>query len=72
MRPSRVELLESDIDTRLHELWQEAFLVSDWTLEGVAVFMRAAYGRGYVDALTEDMPGELCRAHGYKIPGPVA
>jgi hypothetical protein len=30
--------------------------------------MRAAYGKGYCDALTEDHPGELCRDHGYKIP----
>jgi len=30
--------------------------------------MRAAYGKGYCDALTEDDPGSLCRDHGYRIP----
>jgi len=31
--------------------------------------MRAAYGKGYCDALTEDSPGSLCLEHGYRIPG---
>jgi hypothetical protein len=31
--------------------------------------MRAAYGKGYCDALTEDSPGSLCHDHGYRIPG---
>jgi hypothetical protein len=30
--------------------------------------MRAAYGKGYCDALTEDAPGSLCHDHGYRIP----
>jgi len=30
--------------------------------------MRAAYGKGYCDALTEDVPGALCRDHGYRVP----
>jgi hypothetical protein len=30
--------------------------------------MRAAYGKGYCDALTEDAPGALCEEHGYKVP----
>jgi len=30
--------------------------------------MRAAYGKGYCDALTEDAPGSLCADHGYRIP----
>jgi hypothetical protein len=34
----------------------------------VAAFMRAAYGKGYCDALTEDEPGALCHDHGYRIP----
>jgi hypothetical protein len=37
-------------------------------LDVVAAFLRAAYGKGYCDALTEDAPGSLCRDHGYKIP----
>ena len=43
--------------------------VTEWNLEVVAAFMRAAYGKGYCDALTEDSPGSLCHEHGYGIPG---
>ena len=35
----------------------------------VAAFMRAAYGKGYCDALTEDSPCALCSDHGYRVPG---
>jgi hypothetical protein len=31
--------------------------------------MRAAYGKGYCDALTEENPGSLCHEHGYRVPG---
>jgi hypothetical protein len=67
-RPSRIDLLELDIDLRLTDLWREAADVSEWNLEIVAAFMRAAYGKGYCDALTEDEPGALCHDHGYRIP----
>ena len=43
-------------------------IVAEWNLEVVAAFMRAAYGKGYCDALTEDDPGSLCHDHGYRIP----
>jgi hypothetical protein len=66
--PSRIDLLELDIDLRLTDLWREAADVSEWNLEIVAAFMRAAYGKGYCDALTEDLPGALCHDHGYRIP----
>jgi hypothetical protein len=66
--PSRIDLLELDIDLRLADLWREAGEISDWSLEVVAAFMRAAYGKGYCDALTEDAPGSLCHDHGYRIP----
>ena len=71
-RPTRIELLELDIDVRLADLWGEASDVGEWNLEVVAAFMRAAYGKGYCDALTEDDPGSLCRDHGYKIPRKLA
>jgi hypothetical protein len=29
---------------------------------------RTAYGKGYCDALTEELPGSLCEDHGYRIP----
>jgi hypothetical protein len=67
--PSRIDLLELDIDLRLSDLWREATEISDWSIEVVAAFMRAAYGKGYCDALTEDAPGSLCQDHGYRIPG---
>jgi len=66
--PSRIDLLELDIDLRLADLWREAADIGEWNLEVVAAFMRAAYGKGYCDALTEDNPGSLCEEHGYRIP----
>ena len=68
-KPSRIDLLELDIDLRLTDLWREAGEITDWNLDVVAAFMRAAYGKGYCDALTEDSPGSLCHDHGYRIPG---
>jgi hypothetical protein len=67
-RPSRIELLELDIDVRLADLWREAGEIQEWTLDVVAAFMRAAYGKGYCDSLTEDDPGSLCVEHGYRVP----
>ena len=66
--PSRIDLLELDIDLRLADLWREAVDVEEWSLEIVAAFIRAAYGKGYCDALTEESPGSLCLDHGYRIP----
>ena len=66
--PSRIDLLELDIDLRLADLWREAADIGEWNLEVVAAFMRAAYGKGYCDALTEDSPGSLCLDHGYRVP----
>jgi hypothetical protein len=67
-QPSRIDLLELDIDLRLADLWREAVEISEWNLDVVAAFMRAAYGKGYCDALTEDAPGSLCLDHGYRVP----
>ena len=60
-RPSRIDLLELDIDLRLTDLWREAAGIEEWSLEVVAAFMRAAYGKGYCDALTEELPGLAVR-----------
>lgn len=65
---NRIDLLELDIDLRLTDLWREAADVSEWSLEVVSAFMRAAYGKVYCDALVEDAPGSLCLEHGYEIP----
>ncbi len=70
--PTRIDLLELDIDLRLSDLWREAVDVSEWSLEVVAAFIRAAYGKGYCDALTEDEPGRLCAEHGYRLPERIA
>lgn len=67
-RPTRIDLLELDIDLRLADLWREAADVTEWSLEVASAFMRAAYGKGYCDALTEDFPGALCHDHGYEVP----
>ena len=67
-QPTRIDLLELDIDLRLTDLWREAADISEWNLEVVSAFMRAAYGKGYCDALTEERPGSLCLEHGYEVP----
>jgi hypothetical protein len=67
-RPSRIDLLELDIDLRLTDLWREAAGIEEWSLDVVSAFMRAAYGKGYCDALTEEAPGSLCADHGYRVP----
>ena len=46
-KPSRIDLLELDIDLRLTDLWREAGEITEWNLDVVAAFMRAAYGKGY-------------------------
>ena len=66
--PSRIDLLELDIDVRLVDLWREANEIDEWNLEVVGAFIRAAYGKGYCDALTEERPGSLCQEHGYRVP----
>ena len=66
--PTRIDLLELDIDLRLTDLWREAVDVGEWNLDVVAAFIRAAYGKGYCDALTEESPGALCLDHGYRMP----
>ena len=43
-RPSRIDLLELDIDLRMAELWREAAGIGEWSLDIAAAFMRAAYG----------------------------
>jgi len=67
-RPTRIDLLELDIDLRIADLWREAEDIDEWSLDVVAAFMRAAYGKGYCDALTEESPGSLCHEHGYSVP----
>lgn len=64
----RLSNLELDVDGRLLDLWAESASVETWTLEIAAAYMRAAYGKGYADALTEPKSGQLCTDHGYRVP----
>ena len=68
MTLARIDLLELDIDQRIADLRAEMFRMPDrrWTPKEVAVFMRAAYGQGYMDALKDK--GELCVNNGYGLP----
>ena len=61
--PSPIELLELDVDLRMAGLWEDVLEVDEWCEEGVLALMRAAYAKGYADALSEDEPGQLCREH---------
>jgi hypothetical protein len=67
----KYELLNTDIDFRLSELWLQLDEIEDWTVEVLAAFLRAAYGRGYIDALEEERRGErgkLCRDNDFIVP----
>lgn len=68
--PSRIDLLELDIDTRMAYLWEEAFAVEKWDIALVGAYMRAAYGKGYCDAIAESTEehGRLAIDHGYSLP----
>jgi hypothetical protein len=69
--PEPIELLELDIDLRLAELWRTiAERPGPSPLEEVAVYIRAAYTKGYCDALSEPERGRLCTDHGYRVPQP--
>jgi hypothetical protein len=68
--PTRTDLLQLDIDLRLSSLWADALDIEEWDLESVGAFLRAAYGKGYWDALAEAERGELCKTHGYATPSP--
>lgn len=68
----KIARLEIDLDTRLTGLWfdlcEQDKRPEGLNLEFVAALMRAAYGKGYMDCLKEPTPGDLCRAHGYRVP----
>jgi hypothetical protein len=67
--PDPLDLLELDVDLRIADLWRSACdQPADWILDQVAVYMRAAYAKGYCDALSEPQRGQLCTDHGYRVP----
>ena len=63
-----IERVELGVDLRLVDLWREAEGIEKWSLDTVAAFIRAAYGKGYCDALSEPERGALCAEYGYRIP----
>ena len=67
-RPSRIDLLELDIDLRIADLWREAAEIDEWNIEVVAAFMRAAYGKGYCDASRRTRPAACARSTAIECP----
>jgi hypothetical protein len=63
--PTKMDLLELDLDVRLSDLWADFADVADeeWTLELAAACMRAAYSFGYLAALVEDGNGDRGKLH---------
>lgn len=76
----RARGLEVDVDTRIAELWAvawardsrlESLISTDADLAAaIGCLLRAAYGKGYCDALREVSAGraaEIHRTHGYRL-----
>lgn len=67
--PTRTELLELDIELRLHVVLAHAFDLEVADETSIAL-LRMAYGTGYIDALRETRRGQLCCDHGFAVPAP--
>ena len=67
-RPSRIDLLELDIDLRLADLWREAAGIERMVARG----RRRVHARGLRQGLLRRAhrggPGSLCADHGYRVP----
>ena len=69
-KDEQAERLRQDVDLRLAGVYGEcAFeaITGFWSTEFVMALLRAAYGKGYVDAHKEPR-GKLMRDNGYRIP----
>lgn len=66
----RLEVVEGLIDERTEEVWQASGVEARkrFSVEEVRAIGRAMYGKGYHDALTEDLPGQLLLEAGYLPP----
>lgn len=65
----QTDQLEIDLDTRIADLWQAMGEIEEWNEDAIGSFMRAAYGRGYCDALKEvkeGKPEQLLIENGYR------
>jgi hypothetical protein len=66
---TNLDLLGLDIDLRILGVWEELNQLSEPFSEGiVAASIRAAYGKGYCDALREPLRGQMCHDHGLPVP----
>ena len=80
---SRIERIENDIDIRIFELLEggsgkdetmgvfkslEAASTASEKVKVILAFLRAAYGRGYTDALMDPLEENLYQTHKYRIP----
>jgi len=63
---NRLEALNADIDMRMWELVVEILNCEDLDHSVVLAYMRAAYGKGYSDAINDE--GKLIKDHYLKIP----
>ena len=71
MSLSRIECLELSLDMRCAAIWELApAAAEEWPAETGAALLRAAYAKGYCDALqeAEGERGSLCLEHGYSVP----
>jgi len=72
--PELLRELGDDIDLRMLDVQRTAIEQlpdADW--EKLAVLLRLAYGRGYMDAVGEEAEGRphaLLARHGLAVPGP--
>ena len=65
-----LERLEMEIDLRILNIWVEmnCDALEPEVLPLVAALCRAAYGKGYSDALSEPVRGQLCEMFNYPVP----
>ena len=59
MEVNRTQELQAEVDLRMHSIVLDALSTIDSGQEVVASFLRAAYGKGYSDALLDK--GELVK-----------
>jgi hypothetical protein len=67
----QIEELETDLDLRLMWLWQIiAECGNEYDLPQIAAWVRAAYGKGYIDGQHEPY-GKLAQDNGYRMSKPI-
>ena len=68
---TRLVLLEADIELRCADLMMLALgqdLNDGWCFDSVTAYMRAAYARGYSDAMESPRPERFFHDNGYQVP----